>query len=640
MVSNRGEQVEPLFLRDQGGRFEHGFSKIRVHSPTEGEWAPSQPEDRLACAERGVSERGIALPARPRSMLEAQFGVRFDDVRLHTSPSAIAAARQLHAAAYTLGSDIAFGDGFYAPDTDRGLRLLSHELTHVVQSRATPKKSAEVDKLFEATEPLEQEAKAASAALGQDRTTVRQRLRQRMPLCHPIYISSHGEPGYLAMAAKFYADWRYSPIKQGVPSIEEVIRDLASQSSIEHITIVSHAESVPADHVMMEFINDGPDTILKSDWEVTTIGKLTELERHLVDVSTVDTVIQNVEKAHPGVLGRIGSIQDPVVRQFIWWVLERVRATRAGYPAAAGFRIETTATEHAELYRNELMSAKSPSSSGSASGSKSAPSEADIKSAEDAVVAEAKRWPWDKPPLKQEDAPGHEQRLKESPSTSILRVMRAERSADAANKPEFFENLAKVQKMTSASSWIEIQGCRAGKDKDYLKAIQRFFGGTARVTAPDWYQVFGHFGWKSIPDNDKQAQLQWESKDRDVPGAFKYWFPIIAKGNSPRHPTYHDLLDYLRAGHVLPLAYPGVTSPADLLFLRGTELPALLAWLARHQYLLTKEADIQRALFHEKDFGTNVQSITVDWLAEQYKAAGQIALRPSPEYAKHIISAN
>ena len=42
-------------------------------------------------------------------------------------------AAALHAAAYTVGQDVVFGSERYAPDTVAGLRLLAHELTHVVQ---------------------------------------------------------------------------------------------------------------------------------------------------------------------------------------------------------------------------------------------------------------------------------------------------------------------------------------------------------------------------------------------------------------------------------------------------------------------------------------------------------------------------
>ena len=607
-------------------RFGHDFSKIPIHSPVGAGHGTGRAPSLVAFAESGVNEPGIALPVGPRAMLESQLGSHFGDVRIHTGPSAIAATRRLGAAAYTLGRDIAFGDGFYSPNTDRGLRLLSHELTHVIQSRNTPKKSAETDKLCEGTEPLEQEARAASGALGRGKTTVRERLANRTPLCYPIYISSHGDPPYLAAAARFYNDWGYSPVHQGVHSIEEVVKDLSSQSTIEHVTIVSHANS---ELIVMEFLDGGPDRVLKGDWEVDTVDKLTNLERHLVDASTVDVVINYVETAHPGVVRRVGPVNDPMLRQFIWWIVEQVRAVRAGYPAAAGLRMKQTAKDNTELYRNRLLSNPPSTGAGSASG-QSAVTQADLTAVENAVLEQAERWPWDKQPPKSEEVAGHEQRLKESPSASIIRV---------AQNPQFFKDLSNVQKHISDASWIEIQGCTAGRDKDYLKAVQRFFGGTAkpRVTAPDWYQVFGHFGWRAIRDNDEGAKEQWERTDTDVPKAFRYWFKIILKKDPPKHPDYHDLLNYLRQGHVLPLTYPGAAATARLLLLQGQELPSLLKWLSRHQYLITNVASIQQTFFQQGDFGTNVENTTVDWLEEHFRAPGQIALRPSPEYSKHII---
>src|SRR5262249_36509684 len=42
-------------------------------------------------------------------------------------------ARAIDAQAYTVGQDIVFGAGQYAPSTPAGQRLLAHELAHVVQ---------------------------------------------------------------------------------------------------------------------------------------------------------------------------------------------------------------------------------------------------------------------------------------------------------------------------------------------------------------------------------------------------------------------------------------------------------------------------------------------------------------------------
>jgi hypothetical protein len=73
------------------------------------------------------------LPATVRSYYEPRFGRDFSGVRVHTGGEAADSARGLRARAFTLGSDIVFGPGHYAPQTGDGQRLLAHELTHVVQ---------------------------------------------------------------------------------------------------------------------------------------------------------------------------------------------------------------------------------------------------------------------------------------------------------------------------------------------------------------------------------------------------------------------------------------------------------------------------------------------------------------------------
>jgi hypothetical protein len=66
-------------------------------------------------------------------MLEPRFGRDFGQVRVHTDSIASRSATAVNALAYSLGSDIVFRSGAYAPNTAEGQRLLAHELTHVVQ---------------------------------------------------------------------------------------------------------------------------------------------------------------------------------------------------------------------------------------------------------------------------------------------------------------------------------------------------------------------------------------------------------------------------------------------------------------------------------------------------------------------------
>ncbi|MEF8701282.1 MAG: DUF4157 domain-containing protein [Candidatus Accumulibacter sp. UW20] len=87
---------------------------------------------------RGLSGHGDALPAGLRDFAEAGLGQALPDVRIHTGPRADALAREVKADAFTLGRDVFFGEGHFAPQTWRGRRLIAHELAHVMQQAAAP----------------------------------------------------------------------------------------------------------------------------------------------------------------------------------------------------------------------------------------------------------------------------------------------------------------------------------------------------------------------------------------------------------------------------------------------------------------------------------------------------------------------
>jgi hypothetical protein len=76
---------------------------------------------------------GQHLDARSRTFMESGFGWSFSQVQVHTDGKAAESARAMNAQAYTVGQDLVFGAGQYAPNTRTGRRLLAHELAHVVQ---------------------------------------------------------------------------------------------------------------------------------------------------------------------------------------------------------------------------------------------------------------------------------------------------------------------------------------------------------------------------------------------------------------------------------------------------------------------------------------------------------------------------
>ena len=86
---------------------------------------------------QALAEPGHSLDQGMRSRFEPSFGADFGNVRVHNSTTASASAAAVGAMAYTIGEDVVFGSGHYAPATSAGQRLLAHELVHVLQSRGS-----------------------------------------------------------------------------------------------------------------------------------------------------------------------------------------------------------------------------------------------------------------------------------------------------------------------------------------------------------------------------------------------------------------------------------------------------------------------------------------------------------------------
>ncbi|MDT8323996.1 MAG: DUF4157 domain-containing protein, partial [Bacteroidota bacterium] len=81
---------------------------------------------------------GNPLPESTREYMETRFGADFSGVRVHTDARAQEMNRDIHAHAFTHGSDIYFNSGRYDPDSSGGKTLLAHELTHTIQQGASP----------------------------------------------------------------------------------------------------------------------------------------------------------------------------------------------------------------------------------------------------------------------------------------------------------------------------------------------------------------------------------------------------------------------------------------------------------------------------------------------------------------------
>jgi flagellar motor protein MotB len=80
-----------------------------------------------------LSSFGSPLEPALQQDMERRFGHDFSQVRVHSGAAAAQSAADVNAQAYTVGHNVVFGAGRFAPGTQVGRRLLAHELTHVVQ---------------------------------------------------------------------------------------------------------------------------------------------------------------------------------------------------------------------------------------------------------------------------------------------------------------------------------------------------------------------------------------------------------------------------------------------------------------------------------------------------------------------------
>ncbi|MCC6996354.1 MAG: DUF4157 domain-containing protein [Deltaproteobacteria bacterium] len=129
--------------------------------------APDAAATEHAATLRG--DGGVELPEGLRTRLEASTGADLGGVRLHTGAESAAAAAGVSARAYTVGQDIHFGAGEYAPGTSAGDELIAHEVAHTVQQRSgptVPQAKAEVSSPGDACE-ADADAFASAALAGE-----------------------------------------------------------------------------------------------------------------------------------------------------------------------------------------------------------------------------------------------------------------------------------------------------------------------------------------------------------------------------------------------------------------------------------------------------------------------------------------
>jgi len=126
--------ASPSSARDARATAVPGRATVRRRGPAGADvLGGTEVESDVASAIQRRRGGGSKLPRDVAESMGSRFGHDFSDVRVHTGNEADTLSRAVQARAFTVGSDIFFSSGAYAPGSTSGQHTLAHELTHVVQ---------------------------------------------------------------------------------------------------------------------------------------------------------------------------------------------------------------------------------------------------------------------------------------------------------------------------------------------------------------------------------------------------------------------------------------------------------------------------------------------------------------------------
>ena len=131
-----------------------------------------------ASVEAVLRSPGRPLDAETRAEMGRGFGHDFGRVRVHADADADESARRVDALAYTVGQEVVFAAGRYAPGTAAGKRLLAHELAHVIQQERGASTGLAIGREHDGSERL---ADRAGRAVTQDGPAARSTAIAELP---------------------------------------------------------------------------------------------------------------------------------------------------------------------------------------------------------------------------------------------------------------------------------------------------------------------------------------------------------------------------------------------------------------------------------------------------------------------------
>ena len=485
-------------------------------------------------ARRVLGSPGRPLDREARALLEPRLGHDFGRVRVHADGAAAESARALGADAWTAGRDVVFAAGRYAPRTGAGLRLLAHELAHVVQQNgARPRGEGDL-----AVEPpgsgLEREAHAAAgdAAAGRP-AAIRHTLSSTGPggvqrAEHGTYVSTLGPANYLDAGERFYSTWGHPNVKR-VSTMDDVLTDLdRAKGDIDTFRIVAHGTTLGLDLGLLPQIE--PELFGKDAAEHTTENRFRQ--RFTGMPLAGETVVRLVyaallkDTASAALLATLGGGADvPGVDTALGIVLRAhldaryladVQLDTGGAPTIDNrtlldrfiqLRVDTYGgVLQAEAGDKAKAKAVKQALTGLRAAVPGAVTAAKIKWG---TITAADATTLADPFI--EDAPGGKSKQLKGDLTKSI--------SEGAGGP-YLKRLRSVKKKVTGKTHVEIRGCSIGQKPERLEELRGYFGtpgALPSISAPDLYQYYFQLGTSTYGTApSEQTRLEGAHTDPDT----------------------------------------------------------------------------------------------------------------------------
>ena len=431
--------------------------------------------------------KGEQLPQDTRHEMEHKMGVDFSNVRIHHGSEASKMSSNIQAKAFTYGNNIYFNNGEYAPESEAGRHLLSHELTHVVQ---------------------------------QNKNSVQRRI-QRVE--YGTYISSQGEAPFLNAAKNFFTHWGYPNIKV-VSNMNAVVTDLAkSADPIDKFRIVSHANPGSLEFGLMDEVNPKGFSKEEAKFINTQVFNDIVAGQKLMDDATYTDWTTSL-LAEPDIKILLADMNISIVPSassekgiFLRAMLESVFLDIS---AESGTTNRVKFGNRALL--NSFNTARISSYSTVIAQGMDKTALAAFNRAKAAFPGKAAKFlsaAGKQPSFTRDEAKDFGENLKNPSGAAGLDPLLTASIREGSGSGNYLKDLKKARDKISKKTHLEIRGCNAGTTDSFLDSFRSYFGNPGNeptVTAPDLFEYFYQLPFETFTQNPKSiADLQnlWTKTD-------------------------------------------------------------------------------------------------------------------------------